>query len=500
MKPVRLLSLAVIATFALAAVLAAALWMPARTAAAAADQVAVKTPTAKPPAAKPAPSAAQPKAPAKPAAKAPAAGPADSAALVKMADEVAREVEALRGWKFKDAVRKQTCSPEYAREHLEKEIAKQVPADKIERIQGFLRLVGLLPPQADLKKSYLDILQEQAGGFYDSETKTLYMVDQPAKAGAAVERIMVAHELTHALDDQQIDFEKTLKPLLGQSEDQDLALQSVIEGSATALMMKYMTQAALTGQLDPMALQAYAAEEAQRSQALTAAPRYFQAMIGTYLCGMQFLAKGNLMAVMMAPDNKAVGAAFTAAIKDPPRSTEQILHPEKYWNAEARDNPVEIADEAVTKLLQSPGRWVVHTDTVGEMLAAILTTPAATAPNIMAMQMSDSWTNAAAKGWGGDRFYLVSAGPTADAAGKALKDPRGLWITLWDTTADRDEFVAAYEQAAPMPGRTTFKLGSLGAVFFFNFPDADRQALEQKLQKSPPKFTQNGKAWTPWEL
>jgi len=115
----------------------------------------------------------------------------------------------------------------------------------------------------------------------------------------------------------------------------------------------------------------------------------------------------------------------------------------------------------------------------------------------MAMNMSSYWTNPAATGWGGDRFFLLAFGSSADDAGKTLKDLRAVWITLWDTPKDRDEFVEAYEQLGPA-GRTTFKYGNQGAVFFFGFDEAERKAVQAALEKSPPKMTRNGKPWTPW--
>jgi hypothetical protein len=430
-----------------------------------------------------------------------AAPPAVQAApddLARMADEVAKEVEALRGWKFKHPIKKQVCSPEFVRTYLDKQIDKQVPPDKVAESQAFLRTIGLLPPGVDLKKTYLDILQGQVGGFYDTETKTLYLVRR-GKSSAVIDRIVLAHELTHALDDQQVDLDAFAKPRIGQTEDMDLVVSSVMEGSATSLMTQYMTRTQLSGSADPAELLAYAEGEAENTRKLMEAPRYFTSMIGAYLCGIQFLTKGGLIGAMLAPDNQATGRNFLAAIKDPPRSTEQILHPEKYWEESKRDEPVIVNDDAVAKMLAQRGRWIVHKDTVGEMLVAILTTPQDSKPNLMFMQMSDAWTNTAAKGWGGDRFYLLASGTTAAEAAKALKDLKGVWITLWDTPKDREEFVDAYDKNATA-AHGTFRLGNMGAVIFYGFDEAERKALESRFEKSPPPMTRAGKPWAPWAL
>jgi len=461
---------------------------------------------AAPGAAKSAPAAARPSAttataPAAqaPAAAAPATTTAAPADLIKVADEVAKDVEALRGWKFKQPVKKQLVTEDQARAWLEKEVEKQAPPDLIAKKQAFLRMVGLLPPDCELKKTLLSLLQGQIAGYYDPDTKTLSLVkrDSMTRAGF-VERIMLAHELTHALDDQYADLGKFIKDYGNKSEDGDLVVASVFEGSATAEMMRYTPRLQMTGQFDLSELMAYAQQEEAHNRAFLDAPRYFSVMLATYMCGMSFLARGNFMSLLMG--EKDVGDDFLAAVKDPPRSARQILHPEKYWDPAKRDEPVLVADDDVKKLLAGGGRFVVHTDTLGEMLCAILTSPKDAKPDMLSMATSAGWTNPAVAAWGGDRFYLLAAGSSADDAAKSLKDPRGLWITLWDSAKGRDDFLQALETTSPNPARTPMKWGSQGAVFFFGFTDAEGKDLEAKLQKSPSKMTRDGKPWSPFVM
>ena len=434
------------------------------------------------------------------AAAAPAAATADAASadLVRLADDVTRDVEAIRGWKFKQPVAKQLVTPEQTRAWLEKEIARQAPPDLIARKQLFMRTVGLLPPDCDLKKTFLSLMEGQVAGYYDTDDKVLCIVKRKnLRRAGLVERIMLAHELTHALDDQHADLAKFLETRVGQSEDGDLAAASILEGSATALMMRYIPRLQLSGALDLSELLAYNQEEEEHNRQFFGAPPYFSSFLATYICGMNFLARGNVLALMLG--DKDVGNEVLAAIKDPPRSTEQILHPEKYWDAAARDGPVLVSDEDVTKMLSQDGRVVVHADTVGEMLCAILTMPKDTKPDPALMATTAYWTNPAAAGWGGDRFYLLAAGPSADEARKTLKDPRAVWLTFWDTEKDRDEFLQAYE-ALPVAGRAAARIGSLGAAFFYGFTEAERQAIQTKLEKAPPRMTRDAKPWTPWAM
>jgi len=419
--------------------------------------------------------------------------------LAKVADEVAKEVEALRGWTFKQVVEKRSCTPQEAIAYVKREIREQTPPERIAKIQAFLRTVGLLPPDCDLKKTLLDLLEEQVGGYYDTKTKALYLVERDERMPDLVARIMIAHELTHALDDQHVGLTGFLKSLLGRSEDLDLVAASVTEGSATSLMTQYMMRAQLSGRFDMDELQTYALQEVERSKVFASAPRYFSTMLGTYLCGMTFLTRGNILAAALG-DNRAVGRNLLAAVKDPPKSTEQILHPEKYWDPATRDDPVVVDDAAAAGMLRKPGRWVVHTNTVGEMLCAILTAPQGRPMNLLTMQVTDAWTNPAAKGWGGDRFYLLASGASAEAAGATLTDLRGVSFTLWDTPQDRDEFVAAYEQQPATGRRTIVGLGSLGAVVLFGFDEAEEKAVADRIKKAPPPMTRAGKPWALWAL
>lgn len=415
--------------------------------------------------------------------------------LVTLADEVAKEVEALRGWNFKQPVRKQLTSVAEMRQTLEQQANKNMPPGRMLLVQAFLRTIGLIPPAADLRATWMKLLEGQVGGFYVPETKTMCLV---AREGVPppVERMMLAHELTHALDDQYVDLEAIAKAG-ARTEDFDLTAESLVEGSATALMMQYAARAMMNGRLDMAALQQYAQRETERGKVFLDAPRYFSAMLGSYICGTLFLARGQLAAVMLAPDDRPIGEALVAARNDLPQSTEQILHPDKYWNADKRDDPVVFDDTAAAKWLARPGRWIVHADTVGEMLIAMLTGQGAPVGNLMALQSPDAWTNAAASGWGGDRFYLLASGDTAETASSALKDLRGVWISAWDTPKDRDEFLDALPKGSLATGAAADSVGSSIASVYFGVDRAERQALTARLRDTPLPMTKGGKPWRP---
>jgi hypothetical protein len=441
------------------------------------------------------------KAPAPAKAAAPAAMPGSEVPpeMAKVADEVARDVEKMRGWQFKKPVVKRLLTEKEALDLLTKDFDLEIKPDDVAAKEALLKTLGFLPAETDLKKTYVGLLASQGAAFYDSRTKLLFIVRREgALETPGMLRIIFSHELTHALDDQIVGLEKMLNHGPGQTtEDQDLVDQAMAEGSATALMTRYSVALALSGTLSLAELQAAAKVDEDRSKDFFEAPRYFTSIIGAYFCGMNFLARGKLMPMLAGP--KDVGDELLAVAKDLPRSSEQLLHPEKYWDPQKRDEPVLVKDADVEKLLARPDRLVAHKDTVGELLCAILTTPKGAKMDQAKMGFAGYWTNRAATGWGGDRFFLLAKKGPGD---KPVLDAtvRGVWITLWDTERDRDEFMIALDAAGPAPKRAAMKWGTLGVIYFFNFDEADRKTVEAALEKSPPTLTRDGKPWTPWEL
>ena len=159
----------------------------------------------------------------------------------------------------------------------------------------------------------------------------------------------------------------------------------------------------------------YLTEELERARMLEQLPRYFSAMFGSYVVGAAFLAKGELTTLLAQPDNRAVGEALVAARRVLPRSSEQMLHAEKYWDPNRRDEPVVFDDKAIERWLWRDGRHILHRDTVGELLTALLTTPPDASRDIASLQSTSAWTNAGAAGWGGDRFFLLADRDTPEA-------------------------------------------------------------------------------------
>lgn len=423
--------------------------------------------------------------------------------LIRMADEVERDVERIRGWKFKKRVERKVYTEPELRKFIEKKLfEEELGGGKLERTEALLRVTGIIPETCDLRKTYMDVLLNQIGGFYDPETSAFCMLNrQGVDYGPLLTRVLVAHELTHALDDQYVDLNKLIKASV-ETQDAGAAIGAVVEGSATVLMSVYMLQAQTSGKYDARELSEVMEAEMKRSQAFLDAPLYFQTIVANYMCGMYFYAGRDMQIMMGGGQTDGIAERVLQAARKPPASSEQILHPDKYWSKAERDEPVLVRDADVEPLLERDGWYIVHRDTLGELLCGVAATPADRKTDLVLMGLPTYWITDASAGWGGDRVYLLAPGKTrAEAEQHVLKhrapgDVRCVWITLWDTADDRDEFLEAYNDERDLKHRRAAKLGRRGALFFFNVPEEQRAALEARWKERPPALTRDGKAWS----
>jgi hypothetical protein len=344
----------------------------------------------------------------------------------RLVAEVLPRVEELRGLSFKEAVPVEVVDDAAVREHVLARLRAFDQDRHLENVQRAYELLGLIPDGADIVNLLLDALEEQAGGYYDPSRGAYYLLDDMPLSSAP---ILTAHELTHALEDQHFDLDKRLREVLA-DDDRMLARSAVHEGSATILMSTYAMGAVLRGELDIDALQSLAETEAGRAAKLRSLPDVLlRQILGPYVLGALFLSGGNLMGIVQGFPEDAVNRAMAEG----PVSTEQLLHPDKYWDDRLRDEPSEVELAGVGRLLgrrwKLAGRGVFGELTLGALVGA--ETPLD--PGVGGLPNAAAWTNAAAAGWDGDRWELWEAG------GRSVV----LLLTDWDSSVDASEFAAA---------------------------------------------------------
>ena len=341
----------------------------------------------------------------------------------------------LRGLKFRESVTPEFMERSALQEHMKKLFHEDTPDEEIELMEASLKAFGFVPPEFKTEETLLQLYAEEVAGFYDPKRKEIFLIKEtetPKKPGVLSrlfgakggfdkdeQKSTLSHEMAHALADQNFDLEK-MEKAAEKDDDRSLALQALIEGEATLVMMIDMQRAAGADAKEmlhasPAAMDAsfklmqglmpFAAGKAFR----TAPPIFRESMLFGYLKGMVFL---------LHLTNENEWESVNKAFRKPPLSTEQVLHPEKYLKGE--DEPIAIELPDLGDLLGDDWKSLGE-NVLGELQISIL--------------LRKHWGSLAAAGWGGDR-YAVFKGPD----GK-----RGLvWFTTWDTLDDAKEFAGAY--------------------------------------------------------
>ncbi len=354
--------------------------------------------------------------------------PIDQGRLESLAREIQRDIERMRGQRFQRPVVVSLASREDFQRYARRRIERNTSTEELAASEVAAKLLGLIPPDMDLVGTVHEVLEEQVSGFYDPELETFWLLEG-YDADAA--RVILAHELTHALDDQLYDYEGKLA-LLNDNDDARTALQAVIEGSAIASMLEWLKD-------HPSAIEAVGDLPGIETDAMLMAPQHvWMPFLCVYFRGPAFLMRSSN--VMSAYDGSPARQDLRRAFLTPPSSTEQILHPSKYWDPEELDAPLRI-DIRASEL---PEGWRVgHRNSMGELGMALLTTPPDERNGI---DLSDPmeplrvrYTRRAALGWSGDSYVLLESG-----AGRLLVS-----ISRWDDAEDSLEFYEAVEEVRP---------------------------------------------------
>src|SRR5882724_9610829 len=244
---------------------------------------------------------------------------ANNAEFVAAADEVLHQMSEITGLKLLTPLKKSLRSREQIRAYVINEMKED--KDEAERYAGqrSAEAFGLLPKGFDLDSFMVDLLTEQIAGLYDPKTHEFYVADW---IPASDQKMVMAHELTHALQDQHFKIDNWVKAARP-NDDAELARESVLEGSAMAAMVDYLLQG--TGRslqdlpdIDPSML----IGDMESTPMLKKAPPFLKdALIFPYLDGL------NFSAALLRPEG---WSALSGIFAKPPVSTQQILHPALY--------------------------------------------------------------------------------------------------------------------------------------------------------------------------
>lgn len=330
-------------------------------------------------------------------------------------EELKRRVEEVGELRFTSGVPIDFMTREELAAYIRRLFEEEYPPAVAEREERMLRAFGFLSEGEDLRSIREGVLNENIAGFYDERPGVKKLFAISTSSGEALDfmnQLILSHELRHALQDQHAN----LRDVLGEGTDFDdrrLAALSLLEGDATLLMEKYLLAGmpgggaqgdALAGMLgmgggDSRAM----AEMFAGPQLRSAPPVVREQLLVPYLEGRSLAA---------AIFERGGFRLLNERLSDPPRSMEQVLHPEKYLDRQDEPRTLHLT-EAIGANVESEG-------SLGEFLVRVLLQPV----------IARGEAERAAAGWGGDHYGLW-----VEQDGYRL-----VWHTTWDSEQDAQEF------------------------------------------------------------
>ena len=343
----------------------------------------------------------------------------DENRLLKALDELVTTTARVRGLEPKSPIQKGIKNREEITGFMTRKINEDSRPERTLLEEKMLKKMGLLPEKTDYQQAMVNLLTEQVQGFYDPEERMLFIASWLPMSDQ--ESVMM-HEITHALQDQHFDLQARFRA--NRNSDNDdylLAQQALFEGDATVTALQFTIDPFKRhfSELPNLAfiMETQMETELSNSPVLSATPKFMrETLIFPYGYGASFLQeiwKNN-------PSWEAVNKIYS----DPPASTEQIMHPEKYYGT--RDNPKPV--DAAAKAARLGAEWrASYKSVLGEFMLG----------QLLELHFNKDRAKRAAAGWGGDEVLLLENGSGQNA----------VWIeTEWDTADDAEKFFDAMDE------------------------------------------------------
>jgi len=273
-----------------------------------------------------------------PAANPPQAAAPESKISPKQAEELFRSVDEIlafvskdTGLPIKDKVKRKLANRDEVEQYIERHMREDKDAQRLERSAASLKKFGLLPHDFELRPFLLGLLKEQVAGFYDAKTKTVYLLDW---VDPDSQKPVLAHELTHALQDQSYHLEKWAEDSVHAKTDQEevaleeaqSAREAVIEGQAMVVLLDYMLAPSGRSVADSPAIvdtMKDAMVQGGQTPMFTRAPLFLrEALTFPYTYGLDF--ERQVLA------KKGRDGAYRGVFERPPKDTREIMEPETY--------------------------------------------------------------------------------------------------------------------------------------------------------------------------
>jgi hypothetical protein len=370
------------------------------------------------------------------------------AKLQKLSDELLPIVEKTRMVKAGKPVKMAWTSHIEVCQYATAELETQTPAEEMIGQEATSKAWKLVPDELNLKATVLALLTEQAAGFYDPRKKILYVANWLPDF---IKKPTLAHEMYHGIQDQTIDMVGTM--FNAKNDDTKSSRSALFEGDGTLVMMlASIPGGEIKGILPKLSIMTKMVRSQSKSASVAmpvfaSSPKSLQeSLLFPYISGLEFVVYG----VTKSGDFSLLDAAYQKL----PVSSEQILHPEKYFDA--LDTPSEIALPTTLKL---PAGWrQVYENTAGEFTLRV------------AFGNGDSINkeSEAALGWDGDTFRTYING----------KNQYALAVVLaWDDEASAEIAKTAFQTRYP----DGFASRDQKTIFFVRGFGAENGAMARQL-------------------
>lgn len=339
---------------------------------------------------------------------------------LKQVESILQDMVQIRDLEVAKPVQVNTLDRTQLRQKLQDQLATEVPPEKIAAEEALYKHLGMLKPDFNYRNFMVELYTEQIGGFYDPKTQELRLIKGMSMTGLE-QQMLIAHELTHALQDQHYHLQNYLKPG-DDNDDRTLAQMALIEGDATLAASEYVqfktSERPFMGIFEALGSVVSAAKMTLSFEKFRSAPKFIRdSLVFPYDQGLQFVSSFRQQGWSW----KQMARLY----HQPPLSTEQILHPQAYLEP---DPP-----QAVKLSLQPylKGAKLLSENVWGELSYR------------QYLQHYLPWkeARASATGWQGDRFQVFQ-GAKPGAAGQ-----RFAFFSRWDSEVQAEQFLHAYRQS-----------------------------------------------------
>jgi hypothetical protein len=343
--------------------------------------------------------------------------------LLGQADTVLQQMSELTGLPIKSPLKKQIISRAEIGKYLSETLHAEMTPQEIHIQEATLRAFGLVSPEFNLEDFLIGFYTEQAAGFYDPHRKTMFIADwvEPEMQG-----LVLAHELTHALQDQNFDLDRFLKAVRA-DDDASGARQAIVEGHATAAMIQQLIAPMKLEDMPSLAplMAPVIQQQLEGFPAFDRAPFFFrfQALF-PYIEGMGFMQRG-----LQEGGWKRLNSLFN----DPPNTTKEIFEPQAYFEKQPLPK-ISLPHPAL--LAGVRGLSFLAENTMGELGYY----------ELVGQLISEDEAKSVATGWLADR-YLLYERAAAGASPGALHEARQYTLvsqTRWSSPESALAFFRDY--------------------------------------------------------